>query len=85
MIESNAYGLPVIGYDVAGLRDSIHSGNNGLLVPDGDYHSMGEEMADIFANEDKYRTLSESSLEYAKSIPKWSEQVKKLEQIILKK
>lgn len=85
VIEANAYGLPVIWYDVPGLRDSIHSGLNGLLVPDGDYRAMGDQMVDIFANDDKYHTLSESSLEYARSIAKWSDQVQKLETVITKK
>lgn len=85
VIEANAYGLPVIGYDVAGLRDSIHSGKNGILVPDGDMMVLSRQLIDIFANEDAYRILSETSLKYAKNIPKWSEQVAKLEKIITQK
>ncbi len=85
VIEGNAYGLPVIGYDVAGLRDSIHPWVNGILVPDGDYSNMGTEIVKIFAYEDKYRTLCESSLDSAKNIPKWSEQVGKIEKIIMQK
>jgi glycosyltransferase involved in cell wall biosynthesis len=85
VIEGNAYGLPVIGYDVAWLRDSIRPWVNGVLIPDWDYAQMGREIVDMFANDAKYRTLCESSLEYAKHIPRWSEQVEKLEKIITQK
>lgn len=32
-IEANSVGTPVIGYDVNGLRDSIKSGETGILTP----------------------------------------------------
>ena len=74
----------MIGYDVAGLRDSIHPDENGILVSDGDILSMSSAITDIFANEDTYHILSETSLKYAKNIPKWSEQVEKFIKIISK-
>lgn len=85
VIEANAFGLPALGYDVAGLRDSIHPNENGLLLPDGDIVVLSKGLVDIFANEDKYRTLCETSLLSAKSIPKWQEQVSKFEKIIQSK
>jgi glycosyltransferase involved in cell wall biosynthesis len=85
VIEANAYGLPVIGYDVAWLRDSIRPWVNGALIPDWDYAQMSREIVDMFANDAKYHTLCDSSLEYVKHISKWSEQVEKLEKIITQK
>src|SRR5256885_167117 len=33
--EANAVGTPAVGYDVPGLRDSIHAGETGLLAEAG--------------------------------------------------
>lgn len=85
VIEGNAHGLPVIAYDVAWLRDSIQPGINGILVPDWDYVQMWREILDMFANDAKYRTLCESSLAHVSTIPKWGEQVGKLEKLITQK
>lgn len=84
VIEVNAYGIPAIGYDVAWLRDSIHSWINGVLVPDWDYIQMGREIVNMFANDVDYRTLCESSLHHVSTIPKWSEQVEKFIKILIK-
>lgn len=82
VIEGNAYGLPVIAYDVAWLRDSIQLGINGILVPDWDYLEMWRVILDMFANDAKYRTLCESSLAHVSTIPKWSEQVMRMENLL---
>jgi glycosyltransferase involved in cell wall biosynthesis len=82
VIEANAYGLPVIAYDVAGLRDSVKPEINGVLVQDGNIEDMARAIREMFANEESYRILAEKSLNYAKNVPKWSDQVQKFENII---
>lgn len=42
--EANAMGTPAIGYDVAGLRDSIIDGKTGTLVESGNIHALGVAM-----------------------------------------
>ena len=85
VIEGNAYGLPVIAYDVPWLRDSVKSHENGILIPDGDIAAMSRGIVEMFANEEAYRILARKSLSHVRSIPKWKDQVEKLEKIILEK
>jgi glycosyltransferase involved in cell wall biosynthesis len=40
VLEGNAYGLPVIAYDVPGVCDSVRNGKNGFLITDADYKAM---------------------------------------------
>ena len=56
--EANAVGTPAIGYDVAGLRDSIKSGC-GILVPPGDVRALGAQTARLLADPDRLGALSE--------------------------
>ncbi len=41
LMESQAWGSPVVGYDVSGVRDSVSNGYTGILVPDGDVGALG--------------------------------------------
>jgi len=84
VLEANAYGLPVVGYDVAGLRDSIKDEMNWYKVPDWDYISMWNKLSDILSNEEDYKKLSEKSLRHVKSLWSWEDKVSDLEKFILK-
>ena len=44
VIEANACGTPVIASNVIGLRDSIHDGQTGLLVPDQNVSALAASM-----------------------------------------
>jgi len=79
VLEANSYGMPAIGYDVAGLRDSIMEGVNGSLVPDGDYISMGEKLIELLENETALHALSDSSLKHVKSLENWDQKTNTLE------
>lgn len=83
VLEANAYGLPVIAYDVAGLKDSVIPGVNGVLVPDGDYRAMGKEIIRIFEHPEAHKKLAESSLEHIKHINTWEKNIDDFEAIIL--
>lgn len=83
VLEANAYGLPAIAYDVAGLKDSVIPWINGVLVPDGDYRAMGKEIIRIFAYPDAHKKLAESSLEHIKHINTWEKNIDEFEAIIL--
>jgi glycosyltransferase involved in cell wall biosynthesis len=48
--EANRVGTPAVGYDVAGLRDSIKPGQ-GVLVRPGDTRALGDALADTLSNQ----------------------------------
>ncbi len=82
ILEANAYGISAIGYDVPGLRDSIHPWVNGFLIPDGDYQSMGMKLAEVIRDTDFYEKLSIQSLEYVKRLGNWDTKTDELEKIL---
>jgi glycosyltransferase involved in cell wall biosynthesis len=66
VLEANACGTPVIGYDVPGLRDSIVDNVNGFIVPSGDFSAMGEKALSLLADRKALSALSEKAKGYSK-------------------
>jgi len=64
--EANAMGVPAIGYDVPGLRDSIRHDSTGLLV-DASPASMAKGMLDMWVSPVLHDRLSAAALEWARS------------------
>ncbi len=64
VIQANAMGTPAIGYNVAGLKDSIRHGNTGFLVRD--YKEMAEVAVDVFARRVFYLEICKNAVEYSK-------------------
>jgi glycosyltransferase involved in cell wall biosynthesis len=67
VLEANACGTPVIGYDVHGLRDSIENGVNGYLVKDGDVNAMAECAVKLLEDKKMLEKLSADAVEYSKN------------------
>lgn len=63
--EANCVGTPCIGYDVAGLRDSIVDGQTGLLVKSGDVAALSKGLLRVLTDDALRQTLSENALSYA--------------------
>jgi glycosyltransferase involved in cell wall biosynthesis len=82
VLEANSYGIPAIGYDVAGLRDSIKDSTNGYLIENGDYEKMGEKLALLCGDIDLYQKMSIQSLEYVKTLWNWDQKTDFLENSI---
>lgn len=47
LTEAFAQGTPVVASDIAGYRDVVRQGANGLLVPTGDPTALAEELRDL--------------------------------------
>src|SRR5207249_4807336 len=62
--EANAVGVPAIGYDVPGLRDSIRHDITGLLVETSPA-SMAKGMLDMWVNPLLHDRLSGAALDWA--------------------
>ena len=61
-IEANTQGTPVVGFDVAGVRESIENGASGFAVPDGDLVGMKERLVLMYNDV----ALRESALEFSR-------------------
>jgi glycosyltransferase involved in cell wall biosynthesis len=59
IVEAMAAGAPVIAFDCPhGPRDIIRSGENGILVPDGDEAALTAAMSALLNNPDRGRALA---------------------------
>lgn len=64
--EANSHGTPVVGYDVDGIRDSIQKDRTGVLVENGQFKELGEELALLLSDETRYLELRKNAFEYSK-------------------
>ena len=64
-IESSAVGTPVIGYDVAGMKDSVKNNQTGILVTKGDYKALADTSLKLMMQKTKYSELSKKAVKYA--------------------
>jgi glycosyltransferase involved in cell wall biosynthesis len=65
--EANGVGTPCVGYDVAGLRDSIQDGQTGLTVKYGDIHALSAGLLKVLEDEELRKKLSENALRYSRN------------------
>ena len=66
VIEANACGTPVIGWNVPGLRDSILDGKTGVLVPFGDVEKLGKQIALYLKDFTAREKMSTAAVEWAR-------------------
>ena len=52
VIEAMASGLPVVAYDVAGVREAVGEGTTGFLAPAGNEHLWREHLARLATSAD---------------------------------
>ncbi len=64
-IEANACGTPVIGSDVPGIRDSVSSGQSGLLVPYGDHEALARELRSLMMDASLRERMGRTAREWA--------------------
>ncbi len=50
VLEANACGTPVVATEVPGLRDSVRSGETGLLVPRGDAPALADGLVRVLSD-----------------------------------
>ena len=80
VIEANALGTPVIGYNVPGLRDSIKHNYNGLLC-ESNPKAMSETLKRLYEDEELRKKLSKNALEWAKRF-NWDESAERFERVL---
>ena len=65
-IEASQCGTPVIGSDTTGIKDSVSSGNTGLLFKPGDHRELAEKIKLLVENRKLYGKFSKNSRKWAK-------------------
>lgn len=80
-IEANSCGTPVVGYKVAGMQDSVISGQTGVLVESGNISELKEAVISICTNERKRERLSRSARKWASKF-RWENATKESLDII---
>ena len=80
--EANSIGIPAIGYNIPGLRDSIIDGKTGFLSnPSPD--DMAKKIIKFLKNKALQNSLSVNALEYSKKFL-WKKSAVKFEKTLLK-
>ncbi len=81
VLEANAYGIPAIGYDVPGLRDSIRHMKTGILVPHEDVKALAKVIIKLIEDQELWRKLAKNALNWAKQFT-WDKSTEKFMKVL---
>jgi phosphatidyl-myo-inositol alpha-mannosyltransferase len=65
LTEAFAAGITVVASDIAGYRDVVQDGVDGVLVPPGDPHALAETLHDLWADPPRRVALAKAATESA--------------------
>jgi glycosyltransferase involved in cell wall biosynthesis len=68
VVEANACGVPVVGSNVPGLRDSIQDGVTGFLVPYGDVEAFAEKTTALLKDNALHERMSAAGMAWARTL-----------------
>ena len=81
VIEANSVGTPAVGWDVAGIRDSIIDGKTGLLAPFPDERALANKLEMLLNDDSTWSRLSNQAFDWAR-MHSWEESASRFESII---
>jgi glycosyltransferase involved in cell wall biosynthesis len=70
-VEAMACGVPVVGTQVGGMRDTIVDGENGRWVTPGDVEALAGAVLDLLGNEQLCRKMGRAGRERAENLFSW--------------
>ncbi len=82
VMEAAAAGVPSVGTDTTGLRDSIIDGSTGVLVPFGDIESLRDSIVSLIGNPDLRLEMGNKARRRARKYD-WSFQLPKYASFLL--
>lgn len=65
VIEAASQGTPTIGYEVAGLIDSVQNGKTGLLTKPGDTEALANSAILLLNDKTLYKNLSKNAVQWS--------------------
>ena len=80
LIEAGASGVPVVSFDVGGVRNIVIDGKTGFLIPSGNLELMTEAIIKLLDNSSKREEMGREAKEYVKKFDV-SEMVKNTESL----
>jgi glycosyltransferase involved in cell wall biosynthesis len=83
VVEANACGVPVVGSNRPGLRDSIQDGITGFLVPYGDVEAFAEKTAALLNDHALHERMSAAGQTWARALT-WERCADEMEQVFLR-
>lgn len=66
--EANSQGMPAVGYDVDGLRDSIRNNETGFLSINNTPQSLAIAIETLLVDKDRYESIRRTAWEWSKEI-----------------
>lgn len=66
VMEAAATGLATIAFDVPGVREAVHDGETGYLVPERDVSAMTKQVMELLTDEMRRRAFGQNAHELAK-------------------
>ena len=76
-LEAGIRGVPVVAYDVDGIGEAIHNGENGILVTSGDIVSFKNQILRFFKNSLLKHEYNEKTKKYVTDNFGWDKIIKK--------
>ncbi len=76
VIEAASQGVPTVGYNVEGLRDSVQNGKTGILVQPKNPKLLANAITHLIGDKKLYNTLSKNAQQWSKNFD-WNVSVKK--------
>jgi glycosyltransferase involved in cell wall biosynthesis len=83
VVEANACGVPVVGSDRPGLRDSILHKKTGFLVEYGDVEGFAARALELLTDGELWERMSRAGLEWARSMT-WERTGQEMERLFLR-
>lgn len=83
VLEANACGVPVVGSNRPGLRDSILDNKTGFLVEYGDVDAFARKGLELLRDGDLWARMSSAALEWARSMT-WERTADEMEKFFLR-
>ena len=81
VIEANSVGIPTVGYNVSGLKDSVQHGKTGLLTIENTPKSMAEAVLELINNKGLYKKISYNAIMWSKKF-RWKQSGEKSWELI---
>lgn len=83
LLESMIAGIPAVGTDSGGVAEVIRDGENGYLVPVGDFHALAMRLEELLAEDAKRLKMGEAAAKRAAEHFSAEQMTRKIEKLYL--